>query len=178
MFVKIGLSGLPSIGKTTTLLKTINILESQNYKIGGIVTEEVVEDGKKVGFYLLDWTTKEKKIFAHKDFQSRYKVGKYGLDIKLLEDLGVRALEEAKEADVIVIDELGKMESESKKFVNAVKEILDMDKNIIITVHKKSRNSLLQEIRRRDDIRILEVTQVNRNVLPFKIVSLIKGERV
>ncbi len=178
MFVKIGLSGLPSIGKTTTLLKTINILESQNYKIGGIVTEEVVEDGKKVGFYLLDWTTKEKKIFAHKDFQSRYKVGKYGLDIKLLEDLGIRALEEAKEADVIVIDELGKMESESKKFVNAVKEILDMDKNIIITVHKKSRNSLLQEIRRRDDIRILEVTQVNRNVLPFKIVSLIKGERV
>ncbi|MEM0161099.1 MAG: NTPase [Thermoplasmata archaeon] len=178
MFVKIGLSGLPSIGKTTTLLKTINILESQNYKIGGIVTEEVVEDGKRVGFYLLDWTTKEKKIFAHKDFQSRYKVGKYGLDIKLLEDLGIRALEEAKEADVIVIDELGKMESESKKFVSAVKEILDMDKNIIITVHKKSRNSLLQEIRRRDDIRILEVTQVNRNVLPFKIVSLIKGERV
>lgn len=178
MFVKIGLSGLPSIGKTTTLLKTINILESQNFKIGGIVTEEVVEDGKKVGFYLLDWTTKEKKIFAHKDFQSRYRVGKYGLDIKLLEDLGIRALEEAKEADVIVIDELGKMESESKKFVSAVKEILDMDKNIIITVHKKSRNSLLQEIRRRDDIRILEVTQVNRNVLPFKIVSLIKGERV
>jgi nucleoside-triphosphatase len=178
MFVKIGLSGLPSIGKTTTLLKTINILESQNYKIGGIVTEEVVEDGKRVGFYLLDWTTKEKKIFAHKDFQSRYKVGKYGLDIKLLEDLGIRALEEAKGADVIVIDELGKMESESKKFVSAVKEILDMDKNIIITVHKKSRNSLLQEIRRRDDIRILEVTQVNRNVLPFKIVSLIKGERV
>ncbi|MGC8496406.1 MAG: NTPase [Thermoplasmata archaeon] len=178
MFVKIGLSGLPSIGKTTTLLKTINILESQGYKIGGIVTEEVVEDGKRVGFYLLDWTTKEKKIFAHKDFQSRYKVGKYGLDIKLLEDLGIRALEEAKEADVIVIDELGKMESESKKFVSAVKEILDMDKNIIITVHKKSRNSLLQEIRRRDDIRILEVTQVNRNVLPFKIVSLVKGERV
>jgi nucleoside-triphosphatase len=178
MFVKIGLSGLPSIGKTTTLLKTINILESQNFKIGGIVTEEVVEDSKKVGFYLLDWTTKEKKIFAHKDFQSRYRVGKYGLDIKLLEDLGIRALEEAKEADVIVIDELGKMESESKKFVSEVKEILDMDKNIIITVHKKSRNSLLQEIRRRDDIRILEVTQVNRNVLPFKIVSLIKGERV
>lgn len=178
MFVKIGLSGLPNVGKTTALLKTINILESQNYKIGGIVTEEVVEDEKKVGFYLLDWTTKEKKIFAHKDFQSRYKVGKYGLDIKLLEDLGIRALEEAKEADVIVIDELGKMESESKKFVSAVKEILDMDKNIIITVHKKSRNSLLQEIRRRDDIRILEVTQVNRNVLPFKIVSLIKGERV
>src|SRR2546422_173426 len=57
-----------------------------------------------------------------------------------------------------------------------VKQALDADKPLLLTLHKKSRNPLLQDIRRRDDIRILEVTQVNRNLLPYKIVKLLKGE--
>ena len=53
-----------------------------------------------------------------------------------------------------------------------------MEKNIIMTLNKKSRNPLLQDIRRMDDVRILEVTPVNRTILPFKIVSIIKGEQI
>jgi len=179
MYIKIGLSGLPGVGKTTTLKKTIEILEEEGFKVGGMLTEEVRENGKRVGFYVLNWMTKEKKIFAHKDFESRIKVGKYGVDIGILEEIGIKALEEAMEkADVIVIDEIGKMEVGSKKFVKIVREILDLDKHLIMTLHKKSRTPLLQEIRRRDDIRMLEVTPINRNLLPFKIVQLIKGERL
>ncbi len=58
----------------------------------------------------------------------------------------------------------------------AVKDALEADKPLILTLHKKSRNPLLQDIRRRDDVRILEVTPVNRNLLPYKIVKLMKGE--
>ena len=178
MYIKIGLSGLPGVGKTTTLIKTIEILEEEGYVVGGMITEELRENGKRTGFYVLDWMSKEKKVFAHKDFESRHRVGKYGIDINALEEVGIKALQEAMEkADVIVIDEIGKMEVESKKFVQTVRDILDMDKHMIMTLHKKSRNSLLQEIRRRDDIRMLEVTPINRNLLPFKIVQLIKGER-
>ncbi|EDY35527.1 conserved hypothetical protein [Aciduliprofundum boonei T469] len=178
MYIKIGLSGLPGVGKTTTLIKTIEILEEEGYVVGGMITEELRENGKRTGFYVLDWMSKEKKVFAHKDFESRHKVGKYGIDIKALEEVGIKALQDAMDkADIIVIDEIGKMEVESKKFVQTVRDILDMDKHIIMTLHKKSRNSLLQEIRRRDDIRMLEVTPINRNLLPFKIVQLIKGER-
>jgi len=178
MHIKIGLSGLPGVGKTTTLIKTIEILEEEGFIVGGMITEELREEGKRTGFYVLDWMTKEKKVFAHKNFESRHRVGKYGVDVKALEDVGIRALETAMEkADVIVIDEIGKMEVESKKFVQTVREILEMDKHLIMTLHKKSRNPLLQEIRRRDDIRMLEVTPINRNLLPFKIVQLIKGER-
>ena len=68
------------------------------------------------------------------------------------------------------------MEVESPNFIAAVKEALEADKPLILTLHKKSRNPLLQDIRRRDDLRILEVTQVNRNLLPYKIVKLLKEE--
>lgn len=179
MYVKIGLSGLPGVGKTTTLIKTVQMLEEEGYKVGGMITEELKQGNRRVGFYVLDWATKNKEVFAHKDFESRHKVGPYGINVEVLDRVGVKALEYAMDnADVVVIDEVGKMEVESKKFVAVVREILDMDKHMIITLHKKSRNPLLQEIRRRDDMRMLEVTPLNRNLLPFKMVKLIKGEQL
>ncbi|NPA74902.1 MAG: NTPase [Euryarchaeota archaeon] len=178
MYVKIGLSGLPGVGKTTTLIKTIQMLEEEGYKVGGMITEEVKEGNRRVGFYVRDWANDRKEIFAHVNFESKYKVGRYGIKVEVLDEVGVRALEEAMDtADIIVIDEIGKMEVVSKKFVSVVREIVDMDKHMILTLHKKSRNPLLQEIRRRDDIRMLEVTPINRNLLPFRIVTLIKGEQ-
>jgi nucleoside-triphosphatase len=60
--------------------------------------------------------------------------------------------------------------------VKAVKDAMEVDKPMILTLHKKSRNPLLQDIRRRDDVRILEVTPINRNLLPYKIIKLMKGE--
>jgi len=62
--------------------------------------------------------------------------------------------------------------------VKAVKDAMEVEKPIILTLHKKSRNPLLQDIRRRDDVRILEVTPINRNLLPYKIIKLMKGEYV
>jgi nucleoside-triphosphatase len=67
---------------------------------------------------------------------------------------------------------------ESANFNAAVKDALDTEIAILMTMHKKSRNPLLQDIRRRDDIRILEVTPVNRNLLPYKIMKLMMGEVV
>jgi nucleoside-triphosphatase len=99
------------------------------------------------------------------------------VDLTSFESVAVEAIKSAIEnADVIVIDEVGKVEVESQGFVDAVKEALEVDKPMIITLHKKSRNPLLQDIRRRDDIRIFEVTPINRNLLPHKIMSLMNGE--
>ena len=57
------------------------------------------------------------------------------------------------------------MEIASSKFVDAMRKVLDCDKCILMTLHKKSRNPLLQEIRRRDDVRIIEVTRIGKTVL-------------
>lgn len=175
--LKIGITGLPNAGKTSSLEKVIEMLEAQGKRVGGMLTTPLMERGRKAGFYVLNWATKEKRVFASKDIHSKVTVGKYGVDLQALDDVGVKAIREATaNADVIVIDEVGKMEVESESFIQAVKDALDADKPLILTLHKKSRNPLLQDIRRRDDVRILEVTPVNRNLLPYKIVKLMKGE--
>ncbi len=172
--VKIGITGLPGSGKTETLLRIIQLLEEEGIKVGGMITEPIVEKRRRAGFQITNWITKESMVFAHERMKSRVRSGRYGVNLAALEDLGIRALTDAREnADVVVIDEVGKMEVESEAFTKTVVETLDDDKSIIMTLHKKSRNPLLQDIRRRDELRLLEVTPVNKNLLAFKIVKLL-----
>jgi len=176
---KIGITGLPGVGKTDTLIKIVKDLEESGYRVGGMVTEAIIENNDRVGFYVMDWQTKEREIFAHVDLDTGERVGKYGVDVKVLEEIGVPAIERAiadENIDIIIIDEVGKMEMLSERFCKVVIDALDSDKPILLTLHKKSRSPLLQDIRRRDDIRILEVTPVNRNLLPYKIEKIMKDQ--
>jgi nucleoside-triphosphatase len=178
--LKIGITGLPSVGKTRTLLKIVEKLEEKEIIVGGMVTESIDEGATRLGFRIVNWLTKEEGILAHVDFtDAKVKVAGFGVDMNVLEGLGVTAIEQAiRQAECIVIDEVGKMEMESPLFCEAVKKALDSSKPMIMTLHKKSRNPLLQDIRRRDDIRILEVTKINRNLLPYKIEKLLEGENI
>jgi len=58
---KIGITGLPGVGKTETLIKVVKDLEESGYKVGGMVTQAIIEKGERVGFYIMDWKTKEKE---------------------------------------------------------------------------------------------------------------------
>jgi len=174
---KIGITGMPSVGKTETLLKIISSLEEHGYTVEGMITEPIIKKKKRVGFYVTDWQTKDKEVFAHIDFDLKEKVGKYGVNIEALDKVGIPAIEKAindEDINIIVIDEIGKMEMLSENFCEMVIEALDSDKPIMVTLHKKSRTPLLQDVRRRDDIRILEVTPVNRNLLPYKIEKIME----
>ncbi len=175
---KIGITGVPQIGKTEGLMKIIKRLEGE-YTFGGLITKAVEENGKRVGFKMIDWLTKEEKLLAHVNLDTSYRVGRYNVDIKALENFGLPAIKRAMEdenVDIIVIDEVGKMELESRKFREMVKEALESDKPVLLTLHKKSRDSLLQDIRNMNNVRIFEITKVNRNLLPYKIEKLLKEE--
>ena len=112
---------------------------------------------------------------AHKSIDSRLRVLGYGIDIEALEQVAIPAIEYARdECEVLVIDEIGKFAVESEAFVNVVRSALEVDKPTLLTLHKKSRHPLLQDISRRDDGRILEVTPVNRALLPYKIHKLMR----
>ncbi|MCL2143547.1 MAG: NTPase [Methanomassiliicoccaceae archaeon] len=177
--IKIGITGLPGAGKTKTLLRVIEMLSSEELKIGGMISEPIADGRRKVGFSVRNIITKESQVFAHMNIESRITDGKMGVDLAKFESIAVNAIRDACETcDIIVIDEVGKVEVESQAFIDAVKYALDAGKPMLLTLHKKSRNPLLQDIRRRDDVRILEVTPTNRNLLPHKIIRLMNGENM
>lgn len=177
--IKIGITGLPGSGKTYTLKRVIEMLtkEESNISIGGMIDEKITDGRHDIGIKVRNIKTGEEAVFANPETESKITVGNLGVDLSLFESVAIDAIKNAcEDCDIIVIDEVGKVEVESQAFVDAVKDSLDVDKPMIITLHKKSRNPLLQDIRRRDDVRILEVTPTNRNLLPFKIVNLMHGE--
>lgn len=175
---KVGITGMPRVGKTEGLIRVIKRLEN-DYVFGGMITTGIEENGVRVGFKIVNWQTKEEKLFAHINLDTSLRVGKYKVDLKVLEEFGIPAIEKAindESIDIVVIDEVGKMELESKKFREIVREALYCDKPVLLTLHKKSRDSLLQDIRNMNNVRIFEITRVNRNLLPYKIEKLLKEE--
>ena len=175
--LKIGISGLFGMDKTESLLKIINMLNEENISVGGMLTEPIMEDNRIVGYQVMNWRTKEKAILAHLHLDTPVNIDGYFVDIDNLEEVGVKAIEDAAlRDDVILVDEAGKMHVESQRFNEVVKAAMELDKPLILTFHKKSRNPLLQDVRRRDDIRIFELTEINKGILPHKVIELIKDE--
>jgi len=185
---KIGITGLPRSGKSGVLQKTVNMLieqrkkeltskgeEYENYNIvGGMLMEPLVVDGERVGFECVNYQSGERAVIAHREIDSRMRVLGYGIDLEELERVGVPAIEDAaRNYEIIMVDEIGKFTVESDLFVRTVRAALEADKPTLMTLHKKSRHPLLQDIRRRDDARVLEVTPVNRPLLPYKIHKLL-----
>ena len=138
-------------------------------------TEPLVENSERVGYKVINITTGEEAVMAHKGIDSRLRVLGYGIDTEALESVAIPAIEHARDySEVVVIDEIGKFAVESEGFVKVVRSALEVDKPTLLALHKKSRHPLLQDVRRRDDARILEVTPVNRALLPYKIHKLMR----
>ena len=185
---KIGVTGLPRSGKSAVMEKVVSMLSEERRDemrargddvaaaklLGGMRCEPVVENGERVGFKCINFQTGEEAVMAHKSIDSRTRVLGYGIDPEALDRVAVPAIQEAMDDyEVLVIDEIGKFSVESEAFVEVVRKAMEIDKPTLLTLHKKSRHPLLQDIRRRDDARILEVTPVNRALLPYKIHKLI-----
>ena len=184
IYPKIGITGLPRSGKSAVLQKVIQMVQEERknnsrktYKdiIGGVQTEAIIENGERVGYACVNVRTGEKGVIAHRNIDSRTRILGYGIDPTELDRVAVPAIIDAlDECEVLVIDEVGKFSVESEGFVAAVRAALEYDKPTLMTLHKKSRHPLLQDIRRRDDGRVLEVTPVNRALLPYKIHKLLE----
>ena len=129
---KLFVTGDPGCGKTTLLRRVIDRL-APSVPMRGFVVREIVEDGKRAGFegLTLDGSTFP---LAHRDFGGSMRVGPYGVRLEGLETVGLDSLRSAKSTRLVVLDEVGKMESFSILFREAVESLLEGDVAVLGTV--------------------------------------------
>jgi nucleoside-triphosphatase len=102
-------------------------------------------------------------------------VGRYGVDLECVEEIGVLAIKRGiKTGKTIVIDEIGKMETLSRRFRLTVLDALDSKSPVIGTMLFK-RQPFCDKIRARKDVEILEVTEENREKLPDIILEKLRA---
>lgn len=153
------LTGSPGAGKTTIIKQA---LTRSKVRAGGFYTEEIRSSGVRQGFKIVTLDGQE-AILAHVALSDPYKVSKYSVDIGKLNEVGVSAVHRAiKDSDLIVIDEIGKMELCSTHFKDAVLKAIDSDKKFLGTV-MLSPHPFTAEIKHHPGVRVVQVSRANRD---------------
>ncbi|MEE9371152.1 MAG: NTPase [Sedimentisphaerales bacterium] len=171
--VKILLTGLPGCGKTTAVRQIIATLDSK--KVAGFYTQEIRQNNVRKGFC---WARLDgaNGVLAHVDIKGPFKVGKYGVDVAGFGKSVVPILDiEQAEAELFILDEIGKMECLSKKFVAVVRRLFASDKSVLATVAQKG-TGLISEVKNYPDVRIFKLTQQSRAKTITEILQILNYE--
>ena len=164
------LTGEPGCGKSTVLMRIVEILKSKCLKVGGFITPEIRVEGKRIGFKVVDIHSNTEGILASVDQKFGPRVGKYRVNLEDFERVALEALNSAmKKCDVCIIDELGTMELFSKKFKENVNSVLKTDKSVVIALHR----NLIKGYQKYG--KVMWVSSENREKLPEEIVNLLYG---
>ena len=151
------LTGRPGTGKTNLIKQAVAGMMG---RAGGFYTEEIRGQGARKGFRLVTLDGKE-AILAHIKIQSRYRVGKYGVDVDALDRVGVVELKRAiLQCRLVVVDEIGRMELFSDSFRETVLEIIDSGRWLLGTIMLDS-NPWADAIKRRPEVYLAPVTGAN-----------------
>jgi len=159
------LTGQPGTGKTALIKEALARTE---IKAGGFYTEEIRTGGIRQGFRVVTLDGQE-AILAHVSISSPYQVSKYRVDTDSLNRVGVSVLRQAlKENDLIVIDEIGKMELLSPQFQEVVMQAISSGKKVLGTIMLNP-HPFADEIKRHPEVETLLVTRDNRNEVTRKV---------
>ena len=81
----------------------------------------------------------------------------------------------ARKDEIVVVDEIGKMECFSSLFRETLIRVLNLPNWIIGSIAQKG-DLFVQRIKERDDVMVISMTPQNRNILIDKILDSIKTD--
>ena len=166
------LTGSPGCGKTTLVRRIIEQL--RDLRLTGFYTQELRgDDRRRVGFRAIGLNGGSTTL-ASVGSKSKIRVGKYGVDLSGFEQLLDDELNCAtRDVDLIVIDEIGKMECYSKHFVELVGSRFDGEMPVMATVAMRG-GGFIKEVKDRSDVELIAVNGDNRDELVDDLVERIR----
>ena len=162
------ITGHPRVGKTTLVKKLVS--RFGHLALTGFYIEEIIERERRVGFRAVALNGSS-VVFAHRDFRTDpdRRVGHYGVRPDVLESLVLSHLDPLrKRADLVIVDEIGKMELLSVRFRESVIRALDSEVPVLATTARKG-TGMIKKIKTRPDVVLFELTPRNRDVLDGEI---------
>lgn len=160
-------TGPPRCGKSTLMEKAVRQIQQP---ATGFFTREIVEKGRRTGF-AIETLDGKKGLLAHITVRSRYRVGKYGVNLEEFEQIAVPAMLPSRSGELVVIDEIGKMECFSDLFKDALVQVLDSDHPVIASIAQKGDN-FIRKTKARPDVELITLSERNRD----SVLQLILGK--
>jgi nucleoside-triphosphatase len=166
---RILLTGPPQCGKTTVIQRVAAAFPG---RAAGFYTREVRARGRRVGFEIVTLNGAA-ALLSHVDFPGPLRVGKYGVNLENFHRVGLPALEVQAGVELIVVDEVGKMECLSDRFVAAMERLWTQPVALVATVAEKG-GGLMAALKAKPDKILLTVTPANRETLPARILEFLQ----
>jgi nucleoside-triphosphatase len=154
------LTGPPGVGKTSLMRKLSEIFKEFNP--AGFYTLEMREGEEQTGFEVATLFG-DSRTFASTEIKSNHRVGRYRVDLKVFDKLVEEVFAKDKKTGLYMIDEIGKMVCMSKKFCRSITEALNSDMIVVATIVEKGTGTI-QDIKKRKDVRLIELTPDNRDL--------------
>ena len=157
---------MPGVGKTTALRAAARKLGA--FGLVGFYTEEIRVGRVREGFRLVTFAGEE-AIIAHVDLPPP-RVSKYGVDVATIDRFAATLHERRTRSAIHLIDEIGKMECLSAAFVEAMRRLLQSGRPLVAAVAQRG-GGFIQEVKRRRDVEVWNVTHATRDAMPDRIVA-------
>ena len=159
------IAGTPGVGKTSLLRE---VTSGKRERIGGFYTEHLLAGRIRRGFMMRTFDGQE-RVLASKGMKSPHQLGKYGVDINALENVGIPALKLGlMTKDVVVIDEIGSMEMMSERFRQTLLECLTSTKPVLATIRSASQ-PFSDQVKKFSDTQTIVLTKSNYNQVKLQV---------
>jgi nucleoside-triphosphatase len=163
------LTGPPRCGKSTLIEKVVNRIDRP---LTGFYTREIREKGTRTGFSIVTLDGRD-GILAHVKLKSPVRVGKYRVNLHDLDQIAVPSMMPSNPDEVVVIDEIGKMECCSELFRETLVRTLDAPQRVIGTIALRG-GAFIRSIKSREDVQISLVSKDNSSELEKSLVDALQ----
>ncbi|MCX6752897.1 MAG: hypothetical protein NTW62_00940 [Candidatus Nomurabacteria bacterium] len=186
------ITGLPHCGKSTLLKKIISDIEKGKSKQSsfGLVTTEILEKphrriGFKMGFIENERNSRATEIITLKEWKNKpglKNIGSYGVNLNIIAEICQAVHLNYEHLDfipkILYLDEIGPMQVDVPEFQNLTEEFLDSEKVTLMTMascyyHNSEQHPFVTKLKKREDVRIIELYDHNREETEEGILELI-----
>ena len=171
------LTGDIQVGKSTLASKVLAAMG--DVRLGGFRTVTVADRSDAFGSLYLVPAAAEHPVCGDDNrvgIRRGHGRGTEGFP-EVFDRAGTEVLSDAENCDLILMDEIGKLESESPAFLGRIAALLDGDVPILGVLRKEGETPQQKLVRSHPKVRLIEVTEQNRDALAAEITALLKKEQ-
>ena len=159
-----GVTGRKGTGKTKVINTLHYRLLSDNISMGGILTRDIKNYGKRTGIEIQNISTGMNYEIANINRKTGPRLQKFRINLENIDNYAIKELQDSSvNTDLIIIDMIGPMELFSIKFCELIRELVKQDKRILCVIQTKYNHPIIKEIKKLKNLSLHDLNEKHKD---------------